>query len=133
MGKLTGTKKNPVYINNLWVEMTRAELVKFLNDRSAYYAAKGKVAEEKLKRLKDVDREVKAAQDEEDEDNPAHTGKNFSNRMEYRPEDDLRERLKDCRDKEKAFKFMAEHLVPHSIYRLSESDMIKLGLMKQYY
>lgn len=131
MAKKSTTK--PVYINNLWVEMTREELRKFLLDRASYFGNKAKVAEEQLRRLKAVVKEAETATADEEDDNPAHSGKGYSNRTENVPEQRLQERLKECRDKEKSYRFMADHLVANSIYRLSEGDMVHLGLMKQWY
>jgi hypothetical protein len=126
--------KKPVYINNLWVEMTREELRKFLLDRATYFGNKAKLAEEQLKRVKSAVTEAEKVTADEEDDNPAHSGKGYSNtRLDNSAELKLQERLRECRDKEKSYRFMAEHLVANSIYRLSEGDMVHLGLMKQWY
>lgn len=56
----------------------------------------------------------------------------YSNSGQRDPRDSMRQSAKSHQDRQMFFQFMADHLVPGEVYRLTEADIIKLEFASRY-
>jgi hypothetical protein len=106
----------PEIINGLQIDVKSDEMKKMLSDRVAYHESRIAFYEKQQEVMSKVD----AAMAEES----AAISKT-SNRS---PSETIGDALKKHRDQLIYYKFMHEHVIEDSVYRLSENDLVRLGV-----
>jgi hypothetical protein len=100
-------------IEGLKIELKSAELVGHIKKRAEYHKTK---AEWYAKQVGEL-----------------HKGGVESSYNSNDPVRSLQASEKDHTEKSALFLFLAEHIVPNEVYRLTESDLSRLELVSRYY
>lgn len=108
-------------ITGLHVDVKSEELKSLLEARLKYHSERIEFYESQLKKMKEVDAAM------------ASEAAEFSKVSNRSPVESMEQAIKKHRDQTVYYKFMAEHVVANEIYRLAESDLMRLGISPNLY
>lgn len=104
-------------INGIHIDISGKELKKIYLDRVSYHTQKVSKYEQLHARAKEVDGEL--------EDEAEQIGKLSSS---FNRADSIAVKIKDAKKQITYFSFMASHVKEDAIFRLSESELVRLGI-----
>ncbi len=108
-------------INGLHVDVTSDELKKMLLGRLTYHQEKISFYKEQVAEMRKVDEKLKRDREA--------IGKTST----QSPIESLESAVLKHENQSIYYKFMADHVVPSEVYRLSESDLQRLGIQNDRY
>ena len=110
----------PQIIIGLHIDVASAELKSLLQGRLKFHEDKASFYEKQLGEMRKIDTALAEAQE-------------FSKVTNRGPMESLEQSIKKHRDQVVFYRFTADHVVPDAIYRLSESDLTRLGMTERLF
>ena len=129
-----------VLVEGVKIDVKADEMKAVLGKRAEYHQKRAEWYEAQLKSLREAQGAIAAkivadAGDEEDEEMAANLSNAYSKGSNFRgesPIDQLASKVKTHRARQAYFRFMSEHVIPNTTYRLKEDDLTRLELLSQY-